>query len=342
MVEHKMTFDLKRYKPMLAPLDDPLKNPNFFKNLRYPLDCSPKLDGWRMMPRAIPEIDVGPDFEEVVTGRHKHVVLTRELKEFPSLQVQSLFKGFIDLDGEVIAGDETDPGVFNRTQSHVSSVNNPHDDLKFRVFDCCDPELTQVPFEDRLEYARGLIDAYVKADPVLALSNVTIVEHERVHNYDQLIALEAKYLSMRYEGMMMRDPLGPYKSHARSTFNEGWMYKLKRFRDEEGLILGFEEGETNTNDLEVSERGYAKRSGAKAGKVAAGTVGKYIVDHFGHPIKVAPGAMTHAQRKYMWEHQDEFIKKEYMKYRYFEYGMKDLPRYARAVGIRSKIDMSPK
>lgn len=334
-----MAYDLRRYKPMLAPLDDPMRNPDFFKKLRYPLDCSPKLDGWRMMPRNIPDIGYDAEFNEYELGTHTQNVLTRELKPFPSIQVQKLFRGFIDLDGEVTAGDPMIPGVFNRTQSTVSAVNNPHSDLRFYVFDCCDPDIAEWPFEDRLTQAHALISTYKKTEPN---APVFWLEHHRVHSYDELIAYEEPQLELGYEGIMMRDPFGPYKSHARSTFKEGWIYKLKRFTDDEGLILDFEEGETNNNILELNERGYAKRSSAKAGKTLADTLGKIIVDFYGTAIKVAPGALTHAQRKYMWDNKEQFINKEYMKFRYFSYGVKELPRYARAIGLRSKIDMGAK
>ena len=334
-------IDLKRYRPMLAPLNDPVKDPEFFKKLRYPLDCSPKLDGWRMMPRAIPEIDVDADFNEYPTGRYKEVVLTRELKEFPSIQVQELFRGFTDLDGEITAGSPTVPGVYNRTQSHVSSRDKPHENLQFHVFDCADPELAEHPFEYRLEHARSLIKLYQKQKPILSLSQVYLVEHTRCNTLDELLEYEQTQLRLGYEGIMMRDPMGPYKSHARSTFNEGWIYKLKRFTDDEARILGFEQGEKNENELEVSERGYAKRSDAKAGKVKADTIGKIIVDFNGVALKVAPGAFTHSERERMWAQQAGFIG-EFLKFRYFSYGVKELPRYARAIGLRSKIDMEVK
>lgn len=336
-----MTLDMKRYKPMLAPLDDPMKNPDFFKKLRYPLDVSPKLDGWRMIPRSLPIIEVDADFNEYETGKYKEAALTRELNEFPSIQVQQLYRGFTDLDGEITAGSPTAPGVYNRTQSHVSSCNKPHEDLQFHVFDCADPELAEHPFEYRLEHARALIMQYRKQNPILELSQVYLVEHERVHNYDELIAVEARVLALGYEGLMMRDPYGPYKSHARCTFNEGWIYKLKRFTDDEGRILGFEQGEKNENELETDERGYAKRSDAKAGKVLANTIGKIIVDFYGVAIKVAPGTLTHSEREYMFRNQEEFLG-QFLKFRYFSYGIKELPRYARAIGMRSIIDMGQK
>lgn len=306
------------FKPMLAPNNDPLKDPEYFNKLRFPLDCSVKLDGIR----------------GVVKGG---VVKSRKYIDLPSRQVQRMFGNWGELDGEVIVGDERDAdNVMNLTQSHVMSVDKPHPDVTYRVFDCADLEVANEPFAKRLEYAREMVIAYGKAFPEVA-PFVSIVEHTRCDTLDELLAFENWALSVGYEGVMMRDPLGRYK-HNRGTFKEGLIYKLKRFIDTESRIIGFEEGTTNTNPDIRDNLGNAKRSTAKEGMVLSGTLGKFIVDYQGQELRVAPGAFKHPQRLHIWQNQKAYLGK-WLKYRYMAYGIKDLPRFPRAVSFRDEMDM---
>lgn len=322
---------------MLAPGNDPLRDPDYFKSLKYPLLVSPKLDGIRCVTRTVPILDVDSDFTTYDTGIYKNVCLSRELKELPSSQVQRAFCNFSDLDGELIVGNETDFGVYNRTQSHIMSVSKPAESLHYRVFDTCDDSLRALPFEDRLEHAEGLIKAYTTQMGISKNTSISIVPHILCKTYDELIEQEELRLEEGYEGLMMRDPNGYYKCN-RGTFKEGLIYKLKRFQDDEALITGFEEANVNNNEQTRDERGYATRSAKKEGLVAADTLGKFIVVWNSMELRVAPGVFTHKQRKEIWDNREQHLYK-YLKFRYFSKGVKNLPRFPRALGFRDKIDM---
>lgn len=320
---------------MLAPPDDPLKNKDYFKSLNYPLLCSPKLDGVRMVVKALPELSFTDDLEAVENANFGYKCLSRTLKEIPSRQVQQEFSMFSELDGELIAGDETSYNVCNRTVSYVMSVDKRSSELKYRVFDCADEELAELPFEERLECARGIIAATKATSPD---SNVTLIEHTLCRNYEELIDYETQMLSRGYEGIMLRNALGRYK-HNRGTFREGLIYKLKRFSQDEATIRGFEEGFSNLNVKTEDERGYAKRSTAKDGLVPADTLGNFICDFDGLEIKVAPGVLSHDEREAIWRNPDPYIGKR-VTFRHFAYGVKCAPRFARFVAFRDDIDMS--
>ena len=295
-------------KPLLSPADCPLKNPNFFKGLQFPYLVSPKFDGIRGITQS-------------------GMALSRTMKMLPSYQIQDEFTGIMGLDGEFIEGNERDFEVYNRTQSHVMSEDKPGD-IRYFVFDTILPEHINRPFYERLEVAHRLVrnkDGYVP------------VEHDEVNNLEELLEVEDKNLKLGFEGVMLRNPLGRYKQN-RATYNDNIIYKLKRFQDTEALIIGLEERMTNTNALEKDERGYAKRSSAKAGLVGAQTVGKFIVNWQGHELPVAPGAFKHHELKWMWNNQEQVIG-QFLKFRFFAHGVKDSPRFPRAVGFRSSIDM---
>ncbi len=302
------------FRPMRAAGPDPKKgDKHFWENLQFPLMVSPKIDGIR--------------------GCSRHGIVTSRSGELlPSLQVQDELSKVQWVDCEIIEGNPTDYGVYNRTQSHVMSVDKPGD-LSYHVFDCIHPDWLSRPFYERLAEAERLLKPiWDKCG-----TRFKLVQHEEVESLEELLAYEDKMLEAGWEGVMGRSPVAPYKQ-GQATYNQGWMYKFKRFKDTEGVIVGFVEQNTNTNVQERSELGYAKRSSAKAGLVAAGTLGKFIVLFDGVEIPVGCGVFTHRERQTIWDNQEAYLGK-LLKFRYFAHGMKDLPRHPRALGFRDKIDL---
>jgi DNA ligase-1 len=299
-------------QPLLAPGEDPLSYSDYFKKLQYPLLASPKYDGIRCISTP-------------------GICYSRTMKMLPSLQVQDLFSDplFAGFDGELIEGSPYDIDVYNRTQSHVMSVDKPGN-MSFFVFDTVHPEYIDLPFYERLEVVQNRIQLLRRAD-------IVFVPHVEVNDYDELIAYENKTLELGFEGIMMRNPIGEYKQ-GRATFRQNIIYKLKRFKDAEAKVIGFNEQMTNNNVLEEDERGYAKRSSSKDGLSPAGTLGNFVCEHQGQIITVAPGAFDHAHRKLIWDNQNQYEGK-LLKFRYFAHGIKDLPRFPRALGWRDTIDL---
>ncbi len=299
------------FRPLLAPSESPQTYPDFFKKLQYPLLCSPKYDGIRGI---------------VKDG----VVFSRKGLAIPSAQVQYMFSSMEDFDGELIEGTPTDFNVCNRTTSYVMSEDKPGD-LSFNVFDYTHPDWLKKPFYQRLEELERIVNSYYPFDCV------NLVKHHNVDNEDELLEFEEDCLRQGFEGIIMRDPLATYKN-GRGTYLQGIIYKLKRFEDAEGVVIGFEEQETNTNEKEIDPLGYSKRSSRKEGQVFAGTLGKFVIDYNGTILKVSPGNFTHAERKFIWESRDHF-NNSILKFRFFGHGMKDLPRSPRAIGFRDRSDL---
>jgi len=298
------------FKPLLAPNKDPLSYPSYFEELQYPLLCSPKYDGIRCI---------------IKNG----VALSRAGKPIPSKQVQEEFGYLEHFDGELIIGEPTDTDVYNRTQSHIMSANKPGD-LRFYVFDYTAPSCLDWSFKGRLDLLKG---AFIGASP----ENIFIVQQKKVMIYEELMDFELECLFAGFEGIMMRNPEAPYKQ-GRGTFNEGIIYKLKRFQDTEGRIVSFKELMINKNEQEKDELGYAKRSSAKAGLIPGETLGAFIVRYGDQELDIAPGILTHEDRKLIWENKEDFIGKV-IKFRFFAHGIKDKPRFPRFVGFRDLGDL---
>ena len=210
------------------------------------------------------------------------------------------------------------------------SFDKPADDLRYYVFDYTEDSWKTRPFYERLDKAAEIVKSLKRPDVIL-------LEHTPVESYDELIAFEEKQLALGFEGVMLRNPVGEYK-WGRATFLQALIYKLKRSTDDEGLVIGFEEQYTNTNKQERNELGLAKRSTAKEGLVRANTLGALIVLWRGMELTVGCGFFSHLQRKHIWDNKEQYLG-DLLKFRYFGYGNKDMPRFPRALGWRSEIDV---
>lgn len=288
-----------KFAPMLASKAD-------ISSLRYPLLLSPKYDGIRAV---------------VLGGR----LLSRKLKPIPNGYIQSMFRNtpiskLEGLDGELVVGSPTSPSCFQTTTSGVMKKEG-EPDFAFYIFDRIDSG----PYEERFKY-NTRYPAWVKYAP-----------QKMIENEEQLEGLKQHYLRLGFEGVMLRDPNGPYK-YGRSTAKEGWLLKVKDFEDDEGVIVGFEEKEHNGNTATVDNLGHTKRSSAKAGKTGADTLGTLLLDSQGWPDRVRVGTgLDDKLRKDIWKNQRKYLGR-IVKYRYQACGTKDMPRCPAFVGFRDERD----
>ena len=293
-------------KPMLA-VDAP-------KALTFPLYASPKLDGVRCM----------------ISG---NVALSRTLKPIPNLYLQGVLASCnIDgLDGELIVGSSVSPDVYRNTSSGVMSQSGTPD-FHFYVFDYYNSGATSTPFKHRL----GTLLAssrYVERN-----SRVRILPQALVETEDQLLAYEREILAQGYEGVILRNPDGLYK-YGRSTAREGYLLKLKRFTDGEAEIIGFEELMHNANAAELDELGHTKRSSHQENLIPMDTLGALQVRDLKTNIAFKIGTGYTAQyRKLIWQQRDRLVG-AIVKYKHFEIGVKDAPRFPVWLGFRNAIDI---
>lgn len=297
-----------KFKPLLAAT---LENDKL-DNLTFPVLCTPKLDGCRIV---------------IKDG----VVYSRTMKPIRSEAVQRIFgkSEYNGLDGELIYGDPTAEDVFNKTTSFVMSKNIPEGmvegQIKFFAFDYYPSERGYV---DRLEMLKGLCGKVFPLYPV------------RVNNVDELLAFESDALEEGFEGIMIRSMIGKYKQ-GRSTLKEGILLKLKRFSDSEAQIIGFEEKMHNTNAKEEDERGYAKRSSAKAGLMGVNTLGALVVRDLKTGVEFNIGSgYDDALRQEIWNNKSEWMGK-IITYKFFDVqsGGYIKPRFPTYKGVRDMEDI---
>lgn len=288
-------------KPMLAGKCE------YTSTLKFPVFVTPKLDGIRCL---------------TVGDR----VLSRKFLPIPNHHIRSVLKGIpCVLDGELMLENSTFSEI---TSSVMSEDGKP--DFVYYIFDHVkEDDVLNV----RKPYLRRMVDL---AELDLDKYPHKLVIPEEVKDESSLQAVEEKYISQGYEGVMIRSPYGPYKQ-GRSTENEGYLLKLKRFEDDEAVVIGFEELLRNKNTAEKDAFGRTKRSQAKDGLHAAGTLGALIVEHptFGQ-FSIGTG-FDSQQRKDIWKYRDTFTGK-LIKFKYQKAGMKDKPRFPVWLGFRNLRD----
>lgn len=280
------------------------------KDLKFPVLASAKLDGIRGV---------------VENG----VLYSRSGKPIPNKFVQRFFKEHAEqldgLDGELIVGLPNAKDVYLKTNSAVMSIEG-EPDFNFYVFDWVkDPTL---PYNKRME----------KIDEKTYTSRVVILHQIEIKNNEELVEYEEKCLKLGYEGLIVRSPTAPYK-HGRSTAREGYLLKVRRFKDAEAEIIGFQEEMENANEAKEDKFGYTERSSCKDGMVPKGTLGSVEVRDLKTGVVFHVGSgFTAQQRKDFWKDRKNLLGKV-IKYKFFEVGVKDLPRFPTFHGFRDKIDM---
>lgn len=295
----------KPFKPMLAVEA---------KEIQFPVYASPKLDGIRAV---------------VKDG----MLVSRTLKPIPNGYVQDALGRdvFNGLDGELTVGPANDKNVMQATTSGVMSREG-EPDFTYWVFDFWTSQ--EMPYCERLRLMeRAFKDGALKQFPRIRLLQQTIIQSEA-----ELKAFEAVHLEQGFEGVMVRSIKSPYK-YGRSTWREGYLLKVKRFVDAEAVVIGFEELLHNANEATKDELGFTKRSSHAAGKVPMGVLGALRVRDLTTGIEFSIGTgYTAAQRHHLWSTRESLLDKV-VKYKHFEVGVKEAPRFPVWLGFRDKIDM---
>ncbi len=282
--------------------------------LPYPVLCSVKLDGIRAL---------------VVDG----IVYSRSMKPIRSKVVQRLFgkPEYNGFDGELLYGDWNAPNVFNLTTQVVMATElKPEFDktkINFAVFDKYDEA---GGIERRFEKFREMDSS------VLEENQVKLVYNYQANSENYLLEYEKQCLEAGYEGIMVRSLAGAYKQ-GRSTAKEGTIGKLKRFSDDEAVVIGFEEKMHNTNEAKTNELGRTQRSQAQEGMVGVNTLGALICTCKGIQFTMGSG-FDDAGRAEVWANKDKYLGK-LAKFKYFEIGMKDSYRFPIFQGWRDVDDL---
>lgn len=283
-----------------------------FEKLTFPKLASTKIDGVR---------------GTVVDG----VITSCKGKRFPNPSIHELFScaELEGLDGEITLGNPSAEDVCRKTMAALAKHEGTFA-FCFNVFD--DLTTKGQPFHQRLTQLNRRLGKL----PKRLQHSIILLEHELLTDLDDLEDYERAVLEDGYEGVMLRDPEGPYK-HGRSTEKEGWLLKVKRFQDAEAKVTGFVEEMHNRNEATTNELGRTKRSGHKANKTGKGRLGAFIGVDVKTGVEVRAGWLTDADKVRFWEHREELLGKVFT-YKFFPHGVKDKARHSGFKCFRETFD----
>lgn len=293
-------------KPLLA-----CNAPANLNSLPYPLLASIKLDGIRCV---------------IKDG----VALSRTLKPVRNHYIQSLLgrPEFNGLDGELIVGDPAASDCMRKTNSGVMSFDG-EPDFRYYAFDIWNRPGIQ--YKDALE----------ALSKVANHPNIEVLQQYTVKTSNEVEAIERTALDDGHEGIILRRPDGAYK-YGRSTTKEGFLYKLKRYLQDEAVVIGVKPLQRNTNEPEINALGYTQRSSAQAGKVDLPLLGALVVkgrfQEFADVTFDIGTGFTLYEREFLWKQRESLLGK-IVTYKFFPVGGKDKPRHPVFVSFRSQDDL---
>jgi DNA ligase-1 len=299
--------------PMLAVEVD-------LEKLTFPCYGSPKLDGVR------------------ATCHHETgAAMSRNNIAIPCDYVQEQFgMDWAGLDGELIVGPWNAKDVFNRTTRNGVMTEDAKPDFQFVVFDYYNDPNPNRPYEERYERLRWAFDNMPKS---VSRGRLVLLQQVLITSLDHLTEYAESNIEAGYEGTMVRRRDGIYK-FGRSTAKQGYLLKVKKFQDDEAIIVGAEELMSNQNEAEIGEVGQTKRSTKKEGLVPMNMLGALVVKDVKTGVFFNIGSgFDMEMRAYLWEqHKSGELYGKIVTYKHFPIGAKDKPRFPIFKGIRHPAD----
>ena len=194
------------------PIALPMLAKKFKSSMYLPVYAQPKLDGVRGVWNG----------ERLVSRKGKFFAGVNLIEK----QLEKLPKG-LAFDGEIILPSHL--GGFQKTISAVKKESELSLQLMFVVYDIA---IEDIPFFERLQTIKKVVDSF-EGDQIRNISSLSqethLLEDER-----SIFEVHSGFVSMGYEGTILRDPEGLYEFNKRSSS----LLKLKDFFDEEFLITG--------------------------------------------------------------------------------------------------------
>lgn len=293
---------MSQFRPLLAEKVN-------LESVEYPGFGSPKYDGFRCL------IDAGGN------------AVSRNLKPIANAYVYGKLKeyGLPRFDGELLTYTNGKVDDFNTVQSKLTTRSGLPD-FRYMVFDSC--YILSEPY----------IERNAKVGTWMTMNTRKNVEHVKqtvINNEEELLDFEAEQLALGWEGVMFRSMNGHYKQ-GRSTTKEGILLKLKRFFDDEAIVLSATELVSNNNEATLSALGYTIRSSHKENMVGQGILGKLTVRWIGKDIEFDVGTgFDMQQRQSYWSNKDDLVGAK-ITFKYQSVGPNGKPRFPVFKGFRDE------
>ena len=298
-------------KPMLAATLVDVSQLDYTKNYL----ATQKLDGIRAL---------------MIDGK----LVSRTFKPIRNNHIRKMLEAVLPdgADGEIVC-----PGAFQATTSGVMSKDGEPNFIYY-MFDYVKDDITKGYFERTQDMLQWLVDQGPVHTPGLA--KIKLLIPTLIKNYDHLKEYETDCINKGFEGVILRTPDSPYKC-GRSTAKQEWLLKLKRFADDEAIIIGFTEKMHNDNEATKDAFGHTIRSSHKENKRPAGTLGALVVRDIKTEVEFEIGTgFNDEQRQEIWDNREDKYIDKIVKYKHFAIsGVLTKPRFPSYVGVRDPDDM---
>lgn len=299
------------------------------------LIMQPKIDGMRVLidEACIPRSRSGKE--------HKNRYLRDFCRHHPSLR---------GLDGEIVSGLQYDANSFRESMSGIRAEDGSPE-FTFYAFDFFHEPWHAEAYEHRRDAVLQLLAALhsptgsetgkILSDGIYTAKLILCPQRE-VHTVDEINAQEEYLLTQGWEGAILRRPDLPYKFN-RSTNRGGELIKLKRFEDDEAVVVGCYPWERNDNEATTDVRGYTTRSAHQKNMVSIDRLGGFHCTLLRDPsVRFDVGVFRgwgHSNRDRLWAERDSLIGR-ILKFKHQGYGGGyDRPRTPVGLGWRDVDDL---
>jgi DNA ligase-1 len=249
----------------------------------------PKLDGIRCV--------ANPQSGELWTrGRKRLYGLDHIEKEI--LRVADTVTKKVWLDGEIYCHGMSFQEITSLAKKQ-KNLSGQSAKLEYHIYDLVS---TNTPFVKRLACLENLKAAIDLGGPLKIVDTIEVAVAEIQNGHKT-------YLDKGYEGSIIRIRNATYETDKRSSS----LLKLKDFKQEEYLVIGFNEEKTETGS----------------------TLGSCIVQDFADKSKTfsATPSLPDSMKKQIWENQKEFFGKK-ASIKFFELTRDGIPRFPVLLGFR--------
>ena len=281
-----------------------------------------------------------PKIDGVRGGNTAGILLGRRGRPHNNKYITEVFSkpDFIGLDGELTTSAWNSPDVVTITSGDLNTINSIPENVCWNVFDDMSPDARDLPYNLRLMMLTKRVESIHERMPQYK-NLIRLVPYQIINSLEEHIAYEEMCLQRGFEGAMYRNPTGSYKE-GRSTVADAVMLRVKRFVENEAIVIDVVEGQKNNNPATLNGIGLTKRSQAKENLSPSGRIDSLICKKVGSDeiIRVGCGKMKHADRiKYF--NNPGLILGKIIKYKEFPKGAKDKPRQPTFQSFRISSDM---
>jgi DNA ligase-1 len=206
--------------------------------MTFPLFAQPKLDGIRCIAHIVPDTPIKMisrkgtvinNFDNIKTALAQH-------------NIHHSIEGDVFIDGELYCADLTFERISGlvRSQTLTPSDKAILNKIQYHIYDIYLPNTPLLGYKERYQI---LVDLFGQSLSSIPSPSLQLVHTEYANSVADVKPLHQKYIEAGYEGIMLRDQMGPYQIDKRSKYLQKYKtfieeeFPIVSYSDEDGMIL---------------------------------------------------------------------------------------------------------